>query len=79
MNGVPEAVGKGLNDIVESDPLYGVVIGILLIALVWVVIEWRKSEKARLDDKDEQLEDAKKDRAMFERLIERLDEKGGRK
>jgi hypothetical protein len=78
VNGVPEAVGRGVGDLVDLHPAIGVLVGILLIALVWVVREWRASEKARIADKEAQLKEAREDRKMFERLIDRLEERAGK-
>lgn len=84
MNGVPEALGTGVTELVNINPAIGILVAALLLVIVvlwkWGLDGW----KAARDAKDSHLEyvkaelvDAKKDLAKFDQVI--LDQPRGRK
>lgn len=78
-------VGNGLKQIVDINPAAGVLIGVLLAAIVFL---WRelvkeraakdKAMAAHLEDKNEQIAEAKEERKVWERLMDRMEAREGK-
>lgn len=77
MESVVGPVANGVQGIVEINPWAGVLIGGLLLAIGYFVVEnraLRKEARAKDDwilaDKEKQLAEAKRDRELYERLAD---------
>ncbi len=82
MDVVTGPIGNGIQGIADINPFAGVLVGVLIAAIIWLARERHEERKRadaaelKLDEfKDKQLEDAMSDRAMFERLVERLEKR----
>lgn len=85
MNGVPEAVGVGVSKLVDINPAIGILVAILVIANVFVARELLKSlERERnlaakhLASLETQVQNERKDREVYDRFIDKLEERGRR-
>lgn len=83
MNGVPEAVGVGVSNLVDVNPAIGMLVAVLLIAIAVVSRELLKSlaRERELAAKylvsvEKRVDDERKDREVFDRIIDRLEDRG---
>ncbi len=82
LEAVTGPIGNGLQGITDINPFAGVLVGVLIAAIIWLAKE-RGDEKKRADAaeakveelKDKQLEEALSDKALFERLVDRLEKR----
>ena len=88
--GIPEAVGTGITKLVDINPAIGILVAGLFVALAavtkWGLDGWKEARgakedhleyvKAQLLDAKAQIADERKDREVFERMVERLDDRG---
>lgn len=83
MNGVPEAVGTGVSKLVDINPAIGILVAILIIAIVFLARELLRSlDRERslsakyLASVEKRVDDERKDREVYDRFIEKLEERG---
>lgn len=83
MNGVPEAVGVGVSKLVDINPAIGILVAILIVAIVVLGRELLKSlDRERslaakyLTSVEKRVDDERKDREVYDRFIEKLEERG---
>ncbi len=83
MNGVPEAVGVGVSKLVDINPAIGILVAVLVIAIVFLARELLKSlDRERslsakyLASVEKRVDDERKDREVYDRFIDKLEERG---